>query len=110
MFQRYSSGGLIVWLFVKTNKLCWGVGVGGVCSSFIPKVFPKYVSNNTSFLIPYSFGHGSHAIHINYIRKHDKICFYFGEGKHIYVFMFGVSSIPKTLVMVPSYGLSSKYI
>jgi hypothetical protein len=34
----------------------------------------------------------------------DKVCFYFGGGKHIYTFMLGVSSVPKTLVMVPSYG------
>jgi hypothetical protein len=37
------------------------------------------------------------------IGKHDKVCFSFGGGKHIFAFVFELSFLPKGLVMVPSY-------
>jgi hypothetical protein len=45
-------------------------------------------------IIPYSSHRGSSYIHISCERgalgKHDEVCFYFGGGKHIYVFYVGV--------------------
>jgi len=54
-------------------------------------------------LIPYSSRLGSSFIHISSERgargKHDKICFYFVGGKHIYAFMLGLSFLLETFIM-----------